>query len=286
MVVFSSDPKEEYLTKQGIQQVKSAFARRIFRDDLLHVYEQKAEYRASTQREARLAMVELIRQMRNGDRDNPRLEQLTTMLSQRLQTAKGKKVYGYLPPKTKAIVDEIVDELAKDERVAAAYDLWYQMQEEICRTYSQQPPRHVPLSQQKEFKAVRNMVIQEALRLSQTEAISEDLSQERAEIPNASEPPNTQPDGKQAETPKEDDSIHPAMPERSKPSGQEKGPAVAAAVSRMFYHMGRIFEDRCLTDAMQYGIQIDRKRRQQLLEKKMAMGHKADDHENEEIQLK
>ena len=286
MVVFSSDPKEGYLTKQGIQQVKSAFARRIFRDDLLHVYEQKTEYRASTQREARLAMEELIQQMRNGDRDNPHLEQLTTALALRLQTTKGKKVYGYLPPKTKAIVDEIVDELAKDERVAAAYDLWYQMQEEICRTYSEQPPKRVPFSQQKEFKAVRNMVIQEALRLLQTESISEDLPQGRAEIPNASEPPNTQPDGNQAETPREDDSIHPAAPERSKPSGQEKGPAVAAAVSRMFYHMGRIFEDRCLTDTMQRGLQIDRKRRRQLLEKKMAMGHKADDHENEEIQLK
>ena len=195
-------------------------------------------------------------------------------------------MYGYLPPKTKAIVDEIVDELAKDERVAAAYDLWNQMQEEICRTYSEQPPRHVPLSQQKEFKAVRNMVIQEALRLSQTESISEDLSQERAEIPNASEPPNDQPDGNQADTPREDDSIRPAAPERSKPSGQEKGPAVATAVSRMFYHMGRIFEDRCLTDTMQRGLQIDRKRRRQLLEKKMAMGHKADDHENEEIEMK
>ena len=160
MVVFSSDPKEGYLTKQGIQQVKSAFARRIFRDDLFHVYEQKTEYRASTQREARLAMEELIQQMRNGDRDNPHLEQLTTALALRLQTTKGKKVYGYLPPKTKTIVDEIVDELAKDERVAAAYDLWYQMQEEICRTYSEHLPRRVPLSQQKEFKAVRNMVIQ------------------------------------------------------------------------------------------------------------------------------
>ena len=160
------------------------------------------------------------------------------------------------------------------------------MQEEICRTYSQQPPRRVPLSQQKEFKAVRNMVIQEALRLSQTEALSEEHSQERAEIPNASEPLNDQPDGNQAETPQQDDSIRPAAPERSKPSGQEKGPAVAAAVSRMFYHMGRSFEDRCLTDAMQRGLQIDRKRRRQLLEKKMAMGHKADDHENEEIQLK
>ena len=286
MVVFSTDSKEGYLTKQGIQQVKSAFARRIFRDDLLHVYEQKTEYRASTQREARLAMEELIRQMRNGDRDNPRLEQLTTALALRLQTTKGKKVYGYLPPKTKTIVDEIVDELAKNEHVAAAYDLWYQMQEEICRTYSEQPPRRVPLSQQKEFKAVRNMVIQEALRLSQTEAISEDLSQGRAEIPNASEPPNDQPDGNQAETPKKDDSIHPAAPECPKPSAQKKGPAVAAAVSRMFYHMGRIFEDRCMKDTMQRGLQIDRKRRLQLLEKKMAMGHKANDHENEEIQMK
>ena len=130
------------------------------------------------------------------------------------------------------------------------------------------------------------MVIQEALRLSQTESISEDLSRERAEIPNTTEPPNTQTDGKRAETPKKDDSIRPAAPERSKPSGQEKEPAVAAAVSRMFYHMGRIFEDRCMTDTMQRGIQIDRKRRRQLLEKKMAMGHKADDHENEEIQMK
>ena len=45
MVVFSSDPKEGYLTRQGIQQVKSAFGRRIFQQDLLHVYEQKTEYR-------------------------------------------------------------------------------------------------------------------------------------------------------------------------------------------------------------------------------------------------
>ena len=144
----------------------------------------------------------------------------------------------------------------------------------------------MPLSQQKEFKAVRNMVIQEALRLSQTEALSKEHSQGRAEIPNASELPNDQPDGNQAETTKKDDSIRPAAPERSKPSEQEKGPAVAAAVSRMFYHMGRIFEDRCMTDTKQRGLQIDRKRRRQLLEKQMAMDHKADDHEIEEFQMK
>ena len=183
MVVFSSDPKEGYLTKQGIQQVKSAFARRIFRDDLLHVYEQKAEYRASTQREARLAMVELIRQMRNGDRDNPRLEQLTTMLSQRLQTAKGKKVYGYLPPKTKAIVDEIVDELSKDERVSTAYSLWQDLREELCKDFNQTPPMRVPLSQQKEFKTVRNMVIRETFRLSDMNlSLEDDITSDEQEL--------------------------------------------------------------------------------------------------------
>ena len=130
------------------------------------------------------------------------------------------------------------------------------------------------------------MVIQEALKLSQNESISAEHSQERAATQKVSEPLNTQPDGNQAETPKKGDSIHPAASERSKPSGQEKGPAVAAAVSRMFYYMGRLFEDRCLTDTMQRSLQIDRKRRRQLLKKKMAMGHKADDHENEEIQMK
>ena len=75
MVIFSSDPKEGYLTKDGIRQVKSAFARRIFQQDLMHVYEQKTEYRSHLQQDAAEAMGELIRQMREGTLDNPQLEQ-------------------------------------------------------------------------------------------------------------------------------------------------------------------------------------------------------------------
>ena len=137
MVVFSSDPKEGYLTRQGIQQVKSAFGRRIFQQDLLHVYEQKTEYRDTLSRDAERAMAGLIAQMETGQFQNETLERLVLELAQRLQSTKGKKVYGYLQPKTKALVDAIVDELAKDERVAAAYDLWNQMREEVCRTYSE-----------------------------------------------------------------------------------------------------------------------------------------------------
>ena len=137
MVVFSSDPKEGYLTRQGIQQVKSAFGRRIFQQDLLHVYEQKTEYRDALGRDAERTMAELITQMETGQIQNENLERLVLELAQRLHNTQGKKVYGYLPPKTKVLVDAIVDELAKDERVAAAYNLWNQMREEVCRTYSE-----------------------------------------------------------------------------------------------------------------------------------------------------
>ena len=147
--------------------MKSAFGRRIFQQDLLHVYEQKTEYRDTLSRDAEHAMAGLIAQMEQGQLQNENLERLILELSRRLQNTKGKKVYGYLPPVAKALVDAIVDELAKDERVAAAYDLWNQMREEVCGTYSEQLPERLPLSKQKEFKSVRNMVVREVLQLGQ-----------------------------------------------------------------------------------------------------------------------
>ena len=121
MVIFSSAPKEGYLTQDGIRQVKSAFARRIFQQDLMHVYEQKTEYRNQLQQNAAEAMQELVRQMRDGTLENPQLEDQIEALARRLRTVRGKKVYGYLPPEVKLMVDGIVDALAADERVAKAY---------------------------------------------------------------------------------------------------------------------------------------------------------------------
>ena len=67
----------------------------------------------------------------------------------------------------KAVVDEIVDELAKDPRVAQAYELWYELREEVLRTYKNDLPEHLPLSRQKEFKRIKNIVIEEAVRLGE-----------------------------------------------------------------------------------------------------------------------
>ena len=275
MVVFSTDPKEGYLTPDGIRQVKSAFARRIFQQDLMHVYEQKTEYRDQLQQDAAAVMQELIRQMREGTLEDPWLERQMETLARRLQTVKGKKVYGYLPPEVKLMVDRIVDVLAADERVAKAYDLWNEMRETICRTYSENLPERLPLSRQKEFKPVRNMVIREALQLArQEEGIVEEPQQETnlRHIQHAAESDDPAVQGDPfAQTiidhPNQDWSI------------------AVQSVTRLLYHMSRIFEDNCKTDAMHRGLQIDRKRRRQLREKRLAMGHRPDDHENEEIGL-
>ena len=274
MVVFSSKPKEGYLTRQGIQQVKSAFGRRIFRQDLLHVYEQKTEYRDALGRDAERAMAGLIAQMENGQLQNETLERLVLELAQRLQSTKGKKVYGYLPPKTKALVDAIVDELAKDEHVATAYDLWNQMREEVCHTYSEQLPERLPLSKQKEFKAVRNMVIREVLQLGQNKIPSLG-AEEPVSIPQDTPPASS---GTQPET----HSPQPkAIPHRQAQRRRAVSHADAArCILQLFHNMGRTFREQSAADTIQAGLHIDKKRRRMLREKRMALGHKADDHED------
>ena len=174
MVVFSANPKEGYLTKEGIRNIKSAFATRVFEQDLLHTYEHKTEYRNALGKSAQARMSELVTSMNSGASVSERLEQLIGELAEKLKTTKGKKVYGYLPPRVKSVVDEIVDEQAKDGRVAAAYSLWQDMQDEVVRTYTDDLPERKPLSQQKEFKPVRNMVIRETLKLSERKVTFED----------------------------------------------------------------------------------------------------------------
>ena len=187
MVIFSTDPKEGFLTKQGIRSIKSALVSTIYRNDRLHIYEKKDHQRSILQQEAEEQMASLIGQMAAGTLQSDKLELLVTDLAQRLREVSGKKVYGYLPPRVKRIVDEIVDELAKDERVSSAYALWQDLREQLCIDYNQTPPQRVPLSQQKEFKTVRNMVIRETLRLSEMHFTFEDDAMQDAPAPE--EPP-------------------------------------------------------------------------------------------------
>lgn len=165
LIAYSINPNEGYLTKQGVNRLRSSFAKDIFSQDLLCVYEKQTEHRDALKAESRKLMLEMIEKINIGVYDNPAVEAMLVKLADRLSNTGGKKVYGYLKADVKDLVDSIVDELAKDERIAALYDLWYGQREAVIQTYTKELPERVPLSQNTEFKSVRNMVIAEAMNI-------------------------------------------------------------------------------------------------------------------------
>lgn len=162
MICYSTDPKEGYLTKKGIEKMKSGFVKNIFGQELEGIYIEQSKRRDELKQESRGVLIKVISEMKNGMVRNSNIEEKLIELAERLQFTKGKRQYGYLQPQLKGIVDEIVDELAKDERVEKAYRLWYEMRNEVLHSYMDDLPEPLPLSQQKEFKSIKNMIIKEA----------------------------------------------------------------------------------------------------------------------------
>ncbi len=165
MIVYSVNPREGYVTKPAIEKTRSSLAREIFQQDLLQIYSEQTVLRDSLSDQGRDTLRELLEQMRTGTCVNPVIEDLISRLADRLRYTTGKKQYGYLKAPLKELVNQIVDELAKDERVTAAYTKWQELRNEVLRTYRDVPPEPLPLSQQKEFKQIKNMVIAEAVNL-------------------------------------------------------------------------------------------------------------------------
>lgn len=165
LMVYSAEEKQAYLSKQGVMKLRSSFAKDIFAQDLLCIYEKQTEYRDELKGNSHEIVAEIISKINSGVYDNPKLEEMLLNLSDRLSKTSGKKVYGYLKSDVKAIIDSIVDEIASDERISALYDLWYEQRESVIKTYTDEFPERVPLSQNKEFKSIKNAVIQEAMNI-------------------------------------------------------------------------------------------------------------------------
>ena len=165
MMVWSTDPKQGYLTEKGIEQMRSKLSNDIFQDELLSLYQEKNLSYQQVRDTAMEAMGRLIREMKSGLCDSPIIAGQMETLAEMLSEVKGKKVYGYLKKPVKAQVDAIVDELARLPEVAECYDHWNRLRDELERYYKDTPREHKPLSQQQEFKAVKNMVIREAEEL-------------------------------------------------------------------------------------------------------------------------
>ena len=163
MMAWSAKPNQAYLSKDGIRQIKSTLTNQIFRQELLHVYEQKSKSRDELVAETRKAMLELAKAMREMTCIHPEAEQMIWNLSRQLGQVGGKKTYGYLPKPMKKLVDAIVDQMARLPTVDACYQTWRELQCQVEDYYSEGKKRlRPPLSQQKEFRQIKNAVIREA----------------------------------------------------------------------------------------------------------------------------
>lgn len=190
MMAWSAKAGQAYLSKEGIRQIKSKLTNGIFRNEMLHLYEQKSDSRDELVREVRRAMLELVQTMRDSMCDHPDAERLVLELAAQLGTVKGKKSYGYLPKRLKQLVDEIVDEMERLPVVNKCYDHWLMLQGKVDSYYHDKPQERIPLSQKKEFRKNKNAVIQEAecLRLGEIGFEEKGLNQqdEPEEYRNAS----------------------------------------------------------------------------------------------------
>ena len=165
MMAYSVDPNEAYLSTKGIETIKSNLAQEIFRQDLLQIYQKQSDIRDELRQESRDRITEIVDAINHGSFDNPRMQTMLVQLTDRLAKAKGKKQYGYLNASTKKLVDAIVAELIKDNRIQELYSLWYEQKEDVLRTYTNKMPERIPLEQEKEFRTIRNAVVQAALQL-------------------------------------------------------------------------------------------------------------------------
>ena len=163
LMLYSTDKFEKgFIDKKGIDNLRHLFGTEIFSEDLDNYYKEQTEYRNLLNADARDEITALADKIKNGLADNGEFVMKFVALAKRMQSVSGKKVYGYLPKSVKAMVNELVDLLEKDEDINRIYELWYQAKCAVYATYTDNPPLKKPMSQEEAFKPIRNAMIKEA----------------------------------------------------------------------------------------------------------------------------
>lgn len=163
LLVYSSNTKQGFLTKQGINKIRSVFANDIFYDDLHSIYQKQTVRRDELKAESKKYVENLLKEIAQGDFENAELEELIKTLHMQLKNCKGKKVYGYLPTNVKETVDKIFKELSKDKSIQSLYEKWCELERQKYKTYTQKEKEFPPLYENKVFHSVRNSIIGQVL---------------------------------------------------------------------------------------------------------------------------
>ena len=269
--------QETVLKRDAVVKLRSAMTNSIFQAELENLYIRKdAAYKDVTEA-ARESMRQIVDQVEHIAEPPLSIQQKLLELANELASVSGKKQYGYLKKPLKELVDSIVDELETMPEVAAYYSVWNGLRDTLEGYYKNRSRQHNPLSQQKEFRAIKNAIIQEAERLRQQ------IDQART----ASEQETSQEEEAPSEETSPDASANPTLASESASSETSHSAKLPPeyllnSTVRLFHQMGQIFRDNAAPPSNPMGIRIDSKRRKKLMQKRLAMGHKQDDHEQEQ----
>ena len=173
LLVYSTNPKQGFLTKAGIDKVRSVFANDIFHDDLQSIYQEQTVSRDELKAVSKNEFESIVNMIASNDHTDPQLEELIRKLYIQLQNVKGKKVYGYLPMEIKETVNKIFSELAKDENIQQLYEKWCGLERLKYKTYTQKETELPKLADNKVFQPLRNMIIRTVLNMKPFDANTE-----------------------------------------------------------------------------------------------------------------
>lgn len=223
--------------------------------ELFYRYVEQTDRRNELRKEAKNKIEEVVSLINEGHYSNPIVADLLKQLVSELDNYSGRMMYGYLPKRAKNLIDGIVDEMASDEKIKELYELWCEQREMIVKIYREEMPPRVPLSSNKEFKTIRNAVLQEALRLKDTseypftdENVEKIYLPENAKVPAI--PPTFQP-----------------------PKKYHWKTDIALSSARLFARLTQAIQDNFEEDN-QTDRQVDRKVLKKIQEKKHAQGLK------------
>ena len=255
MMLWSDDPKYGFLRKDKLLHLQSILTNMIYADELKAVYVQKDIAYKDVTGATRETMRRIVDRLESVENPPESIRQKLMELALELRTVTGKRQYGYLKRPLKDKVDSIVEELEKLPRVAAYYAVWNDLRDTLESYYKSKPRQHNSLSQQKEFRAIKNAIIQEAERL-------------RLQI----EEPSAQTSANPLLTDEHISSI-------TSQFARLPSEYLLNSTIRLFHQMVQIFRDNAAPPSNPMGIRVDSKRRKKLMQKRLAMGHKQDDHE-------
>ena len=255
MMLWSDDPKYGFLRKDKLLHLQSVLTNMIYADELKEVYVQKDVAYKDVTGATRETMRRIVDRLESVENPPESIQQKLLELALELRTVSGKKQYGYLKKSLKDKVDEIVDGLEKLPEVAEYYAVWNDLRDTLEGYYKAKPRQHNPLSQQKEFRAIKNAIIQEAERLR--------IQLEESSAQTSANPLLT------------DEHISSITSQFARLPSEY----LLNSTVRLFHQMVQIFRENAVPPSNPMGIRVDSKRRKKLIQKRLAMGHKQDDHE-------